>query len=246
MLNQIALSKVLFIDIETVSGASELSDLSEYEQLLWQEKRGKFKPEEMEMDEFYFNNAGIYAEFGKIICISMGYFTEQSQERIFRVKSIYGENEADLLKEFLQLFKKIEQSFGSQLMICGHNVKEFDIAYICRRLLVHQMMEEFPTFFNKIQLAKPWELSSMVLDTLDVWRFGDYKNYISLKLLTHVLGIPTPKDDISGSEVGRVYYHEYGLDRIRIYCEKDVVAVARIVLKIKALPDLEDGSILSS
>ncbi|MCO5233931.1 MAG: ribonuclease H-like domain-containing protein [Chitinophagales bacterium] len=245
MLDHIPLSKVLFIDIETVSGVSDLSDLPEYDQELWAGKRGKFKPEDLDEDEYYFNNAGIFAEFGKIICISMGYFSSQQQETIFRVKSIYGDDEKSLLSQFIQVFKKIEQSFGNQMIVCGHNVKEFDIPYICRRLLVHQLIDEFPIFLQKIQFSKPWELSAMVLDTLDVWRFGDYKNYISLKLLTHVLGIPTPKDDIDGSEVARVYYHEYGLERIRKYCEKDVVAVARIVSKIKGMKDLQDSEVMS-
>lgn len=245
MLDHVPLSKTLFIDIETVPGASDLSDLSEHEQGLWYGKRGKLKPEEVEADEYYFNNAGIWAEFGKIICISLGYFIGQDQDRVFRIKSIVNDDEAVLLKEFVSVLKKFEQSFGNKLMMSGHNVKEFDIPYICRRLLVHQMIDEFPSFLQKIQLAKPWELSAMILDTLDVWRFGDYKNYISLKLLTHVLGLPSSKDDIDGSEVGRVYYHEYGLDRIRRYCEKDVIAVAGIVLRLKGLPDLKPSDIVS-
>ncbi len=246
MLEHIPLSKTLFIDIETVPGVSDLSDLSEYEQLLWEGKRGKLRPEDMDADEYYFNNAGILAEFGKIICISMGYFTGQGQDRVFRIKSIVNDDELVLLSDFVQLLKKFEQNFGNQLMICGHNVKEFDIPYICRRLLVHQMIDDFPAFFQKMQMAKPWELSAMVLDTLDVWRFGDYKNYISLKLLTHVLGLPSSKDDIDGSEVGRVYYHEYGLDRIRKYCEKDVIAVASVVLRLKGMPDLKISDVIFS
>lgn len=244
MLEHFSLYKTLFIDIETVSGVADISELSEYEQKLWEEKRGKNRPEGVDADEFYFQNAGILAEFGKIVCISMGYFSEQAGERIFRVKSIYGDNEVNLLKEFVILLKKIEVSFGSQMMLCGHNIKEFDIPYICRRLLINQMVEEFPPFFKKIQRAKPWELSAVLLDTLDIWRFGDYKNYISLKLLTHVLGVPSSKDDIDGSEVGRVYYHEYGLDRIKRYCEKDVIAVAGIILKMKAMPDIREEELI--
>ena len=244
MLGQISLTKVLFIDIETVSGAPDLSDLSQYEQKLWEEKRGKLRPKDIDEDEFYFNNAGILAEFGKIVCISMGYFVKQDNQLMFRIKSVVNDDEEQLLKDFVSLLEKFEKNFGNQLMICGHNVKEFDIPYICRRLLIHGMLEEFPDFFEKMQSAKPWELSSMVLDTLDVWRFGDYKNYISLKLLTHVLGLPSPKDDIDGSEVGRVYYHEHGLERIRIYCEKDVLAVGKIVSKLKGYPDIPDENIV--
>lgn len=244
MLGHLPLSKTIFLDIETVPQVSDLSELSEYEQSLWQNKRGRHRPEDVDEDEYYFNNAGIFAEFGKIICISLGYFSGHDVDREFRIKSIWGDDEYTVLKNFIQILKRFEQSFGSQMMLCGHNIKEFDIPYICRRMLVHQMIDEFPNFFTKIQLAKPWELNGMLMDTLDVWRFGDYKNYISLSLLCHVLGLPSSKDDIDGSEVGRVYYHEYGLERIRKYCEKDVIAVASIVAKLKGLPDIQPDKIV--
>lgn len=239
MLENIPLHKILFIDIETVPGAADLSDLEEYEQELWQEKRGKLRAPETEADEYYFNNAGILAEFGKIICISMGYFTEHGGSRTFRVKSVYGDNETELLKEFAFLLKRIESGFGGQMILCGHNIKEFDIPYICRRMLINKLVEEFPPFFLKLQGAKPWEMQGLLLDTLDTWRFGDYKNYISLKLLVHVLGVPSPKEDINGADVGRVYYQEHGLERIKNYCQNDIQAVAAVVLKLKALPDLK-------
>jgi hypothetical protein len=246
MLEHVIVNKTLFLDIETVPVAADISDLSEYEQQLWHEKRGRTKPENMDEDEFFFSNAGILAEFGKIICISMGYFVESGGERTFRVKSVYGDDEAKLLREFAVILKRIEGTFGNQMMICGHNIKEFDVPYICRRMLINQLVDEFPSFFSRIQMAKPWEVTGMMLDTLDTWRFGDYKNYISLKLLTHVLGIPSPKGDISGADVGRVYYHEGDLERIRKYCQHDVAAVAAVVLKLKGVPDFKPGEVLES
>lgn len=246
MLDQYPLYKILFIDIETVPGVPDISDLSEYEQQLWEEKRGKLRPEDTDPDEFYFDNAAILAEFGKIICISMGYFTEQGGSRVFRVKSLYGDDEKRLLKDFAALLKKIEATFGNQLTLCGHNIREFDIPYICRRMLINQLVEEFPPFFLRMQGGKPWEVSGMLLDTLDAWKFGDYKNYISLKLLTHVLGVPSPKEDISGKDVGRVYYHEHGLERIKNYCQNDIAAVAALVLKMKGEPDLRKEEVLET
>ncbi|HZH67673.1 MAG TPA: ribonuclease H-like domain-containing protein [Chitinophagales bacterium] len=241
-----SLNRILFIDIETVSSSHRYSDLSSIEQELWEEKRGRYRAEGIDPADYYFNNAGIFAEFGKIICISLGYFSKQEEKRVFKVKSISDHDEAKLLNDFVQVLNQFEKSFGNQLVICGHNVREFDLPYICRRLVVHGMISNFPPFFMKIQMAKPWELTSMILDTLDTWRFGDYKNYISLKLYTHVLGIPSPKDDIDGSEVGKVYYEDNDLNRIRIYCEKDVVSVAAIILKLKGMPPINSDEIIIS
>lgn len=239
------IENILFLDIETVPSQAHYDELSDYEQELWEGKRGKYRDENTSAGDYYFQNAGIFAEFGKIICISMGYFATQDGERVFRVKSIAHDDEKTLLAEFIDVLNRFENYFSNQLIICGHNVKEFDIPYMCRRLIVHGFIQEFPQFFKKIQNAKPWEMGGMVLDTLDTWRFGDYKNYISLKLYTHVLGIPSPKDDIDGSEVGSVYYLEKDLNRIRIYCEKDVAAVANIVLKLKGMDSISEEEIVS-
>ncbi len=238
------LSRLLFIDIETVPASPSYEKLPELTQELWEGKRGKYRPEDTDKADYYFNNAAIFAEFGKIVCISMGYFSEQDGRRTFRVKSIAKDEESELLRDFVQVLNKFDSTFGNQLMICGHNVKEFDVPYICRRLIVNELIEEFPAVFRKIQYAKPWELNALLLDTLDTWRFGDYKNYISLKLYTHILGIASPKDDIDGSEVGRVYYLENNLERIRIYCEKDVIAVASIILKLKNLPMIREEEVV--
>ena len=85
---------------------------------------------------------------------------------------------------------------------------------------------------------KPWEIPH--LDTMDLWKFGDYKHYTSLKLLTQILGVPSPKEDINGSQVAEVYYKEKNLDRIVRYCENDTIAVAQLVLRFQNLPIIED------
>lgn len=234
MLDQIPLLRTLFLDIETVPYQASLHALSPYEQELWEEKRGKNREEGVDAEQYFFDNSGILAEFGKIVCISAGYFIENGGQLNFRVKSLYGDDEKAILSSFITLLQKFDDAFKGQMVICGHNIREFDVPFICRRLIINNMINDFPPFFQRIQMAKPWDVP--VLDTMDTWRFGDYKNYISLKLLAHCLGIPSPKDDISGKDVGKVYYLENGIDRIRVYCQKDVVTLAQIVLRLKGKP----------
>jgi hypothetical protein len=244
MLENIPLSKTIYLDIETVPGQKSLADLPPYVQELWEEKRGRLREEGVEPADFYFNSAGILAEFGKIICISIGYFAEMDGKRIFKLKSLYGHDEVLILKDLVKILKKFDDAFKGKMMLCGHNIKEFDVPYICRRLLMHGMIDEFPEFFSKMQTAKPWEMQNYILDTMDTWRFGDYKNYISLKLLAFALGIPSPKEDISGKDVAKVYYEEDGLERIRKYCQRDVATLAQIVLRLKGMPQLNDDEII--
>lgn len=225
MISKISVTNILFLDIETVPEQEFYHDLTTQAQELFAEKTIYQRKEAITAEEFY-EKAGIWAEFGKIICISVGYFVYKNDFRQFRTTSFYDENEAELLKNFSNL---INSHFaGAQIQICGHNVKEFDLPFICRRLLIHRLpIPQKLNFMGK----KPWEIS--VLDTLDLWKFGDFKHFTSLKLLTHVLGIPSPKDDIKGSDVAKVYYQEKNIDRIIIYCEKDVVAVAQIILRLQ-------------
>ena len=230
------LENILFIDIETVPEAASFDAIDADMQQLFTEKTAYQRKDDSTPEEFY-NKAGIWAEFGKIICISVGYFTIKNAERQFRTKSIIG-NEKELLLEFNQL---IEKHFSNPAFVfCGHNIKEFDIPYLCRRMLINGI--PIP---EKLQLfgRKPWEIPH--LDTLELWKFGDYKHYTSLKLLTHVLGIPSPKEDIDGSEVRNVYYNEKNLERIMKYCERDVVAVAQVFLRLRNEPILDESEIFS-
>ncbi|MEG0915601.1 MAG: 3'-5' exonuclease [Myroides sp.] len=236
MIDKIVLPNILFLDIETVPQSEFFNDLPEDSQQLFADKTQYQRKDDLTPEEFY-DRAGIWAEFGKIICISVGYFTIKNAERQFRTKSIIGE-EKQLLVEFNDLVKT--HFSNPAFVFCGHNIKEFDIPYMCRRMLINGI--NIP---EKLQLfgRKPWEIPH--LDTLELWKFGDYKHYTSLKLLTHVLNIPSPKEDIDGSEVRNVYYNEKNIDRIAKYCERDVVAVAQIFLRMRNEPTLKDTEIFS-
>ncbi|MBA5792950.1 3'-5' exonuclease [Flavobacterium sp. xlx-214] len=237
MIDKIVLPNILFFDIETVPQQEFFSDLPEETQQLYADKTQYQRKDDVTAEEFY-ERAGIWAEFGKIVCISVGFFTIKNAERQFRTKSIIGD-EKNLLMEFNQL---IQTHFSNPAYVfCGHNIKEFDIPYVCRRMLIHGL--PIP---EKLQLfgRKPWEIPH--LDTLELWKFGDYKHYTSLKLLTSVLGIPSPKEDIDGSEVRNVYYNEKNINRISKYCERDVVAVAQVFLRLRGDEILNETEILST
>ena len=226
---------ILFLDIETVPEEENFSDLSEEKQELFALKTQYQRKEEFLPEEFY-DRAGIWAEFGKIVCISVGFFTNfNSEERKFRVTSFFGD-EVKLLEEFKNLLDKHFNK--SQHVLCAHNGKEFDFPFMARRMIIHQIpLPEKLNFFGK----KPWEIPH--LDTMELWKFGDYKHYTSLKLLTSILGIPSPKDDICGSEVGEVYYKEKNIERIVTYCEKDTIAIAQLLLRFNNEPLINELNI---
>jgi uncharacterized protein YprB with RNaseH-like and TPR domain len=220
--------KILFLDIETVPEFENFTELTEEKQELFATKTQYQRKEEVSAEAFY-ERAGIWAEFGKIVCISVGYFINfNSNERKFRVTSFFGE-EPKILTDFKSL---LDKHFNKpDHVLCAHNGKEFDFPYIARRMIINQVsLPEKLNLFGK----KPWEITH--LDTMDLWRFGDYKHYTSLKLLTTILGIPSPKDDISGSEVGDVYYKEKNIKRIVVYCEKDTIAIAQLLLRFNNQP----------
>jgi len=235
MLDNIQLDNILFLDIETVPETEHFSDLDSDFQELFAHKTQYQRKDEVSPEEFY-ERAGIWAEFGKIVCISVGYFTQKSGERQFRVTTFQGDEER-LLLDFSNL---INNHFNlPQHVMCGHNVKEFDFPFIARRMLIHGI--KIPDKLN-LMGKKPWEVPH--LDTLELWKFGDYKHFTSLKLLTKVLGVPSPKDDIDGSEVAKVFYKDKDIDRIATYCEKDVIAVAQIILKLRLQKLLTSDEIL--
>lgn len=226
------LLNIMFLDIETVPQTSDFSELSNELAHLWEDKFDlihKRMPEkyaeETTAAQGYNTSAGIYSEFGKIVCISVGFIYLKGEAIHFRTKSFAGDNEKQLLSDFAALIVKFCSTKNHTL--CGHNIKEFDIPYICRRMLINDI--KLPFVFQ-IAGKKPWEIA--FIDTLELWKFGDYKNYTSLKLLTAVFGIPTPKDDIDGSQVAKVYYQEKNLERIAVYCQKDVVATAQVFLRM--------------
>jgi len=236
MNNKINFENILFLDIETVPEVENYNDLSETKQELYALKTAYQRKEEFTAEEFY-DRAGIWAEFGKIVCISVGYFTKfNSENREFRVKSIIGDE-----KTILQNFKGLLNNHFNkpQHVLCGHNGKEFDFPFIARRMIVHQI--ELPEKLNLFG-KKPWEIAH--LDTMDMWKFGDYKHFTSLKLLTNILDIPSPKDDIDGSQVGAVFYKEKDVKRIADYCEKDTIAVAQLLLRFNNEPLIKETQII--
>ncbi len=224
MLDTINLKDILFLDIETVPQTQNYNDLDEEVKILWEQKSKYQRKEEFSAEQFY-ERAGIWAEFGKIICISVGFFDTNKSERNFRITSFHGE-ENKILQDFKNLLDKHFCTKNNYL--CAHNGKEFDFPFIARRMAVHNI--QLPFLLN-LYGKKPWEIYH--LDTLELWKFGDYKHYTSLKLLTSIFGIPSPKDDIDGSQVAQVYYKEKNLKRIVDYCEKDTIAVAQVFLKFK-------------
>nr|WP_297306977.1 3'-5' exonuclease [uncultured Flavobacterium sp.] len=236
MLDKIHLQNILFLDIETVPEVHKFNELDETTQILFAEKTAYQRKDDVSAEEFY-QRAGIWAEFGKIICISVGYFVLKNNIRQFRTTSFFGD-EIKILQDFSNL---LQNHFSSpQIVLCGHNIKEFDLPFIGRRMIIHGL--EIPYKLNSIG-KKPWEIPH--LDTMELWKFGDYKHFTSLKLLTHILGIPSPKDDIDGSQVYEKFYIESDIDRIIIYCEKDVLAVAQVLLKLKREPILNDNEVFS-
>lgn len=236
MLN-IHIEDLLLLDIETVSQYPSYDQMPEQWQHLWADKVTHYISEAETPESFYPKRAAILAEFGKIICISMGYLKNENGQLKFRVRSFSGHDEKTILKDFIKAVTQWQQ-VKRNMSFCGHNVKEFDLPYICRRLLVNEM--NIPHYLD-FQRMKPWETN--ILDTMQFWKFGDFKNFISLNLLAACLGVASPKNDIDGSMVGSVYWKENDLPRIVHYCERDVVTVAQIILRMKNLPQLKDEEI---
>ncbi len=226
MLEEINLTNVLFLDIETVPQYPDFSKLPDSTKKLWEKKSKTLKKDEDKTPSDIYPRAGIYAEFGKIICISVGIIYEEKDLKKLRIKSFYNDNEKILLADFAEMVNKF--SVDKKVNLCAHNGKEFDFPYIARRILINQIT--LPKIFQ-VAGKKPWEVP--FIDTMELWRFGDYKNYTSLELLTHIFNIETPKQDIDGSMVNEVYWKNNDLDRIVEYCQRDVVAIAQLMLRYK-------------
>jgi DNA polymerase elongation subunit (family B) len=220
-------SRMLFIDIETVPLYPLFEKLDATGRELWEKKHKTLRIENESLKQSYESRAGIYAEFGKVICISVGViFVNDSGRQSLKIKSFAGDDEKALLETFSTMLST-NYKLPDSCRLCGHNIREFDVPYLCRRMLIQNI--PIPNVLN-YSGKKPWEVNE--IDTLQMWRFGDFKNYTSLRLLAYVLNIPTPKDDIDGSDVARVYWQENNLDRIVTYCQKDVLTVARLYLKM--------------
>lgn len=236
MLDSLNLKHILFLDIETVPQEGNFNDLDEDTKKFWEKKSSYFREQESTPEEVY-QRAGIYAEFGKIICISVGALTGDKGNFGFKLKSFYGDNEKELLQDFASMCRKLEEKYSPYL--CAHNGKEFDYPYIARRMLINGLV--LPEILN-IAGKKPWEVNH--LDTLELWKFGDYKHYTSLDLLTNIFKIPSPKQEIDGSMVANVYYVDKDLVRIKEYCERDVLAVAQLLMRYINQPLIGEKDVL--
>ncbi|EWH12533.1 3'-5' exonuclease [Cellulophaga geojensis KL-A] len=234
MLHKINLEHVLFLDIETVPEYEDYNQMTDKKKELWAQKTAYKRQDDFTPEEFY-DRAGIWAEFGKIVCISVGYFNTKGDVRNFRVTTFFGEEDI-LLKEFKNL---LTTHFASpKYVLCAHNGKEFDFPYIARRMVINRI--DLPPKLNLFG-KKPWEVPH--IDTMELWKFGDFKHYTSLKLMTNVLGVPSPKEDIDGSMVRDVFYIDNNIDRIVKYCELDVIAIAQVFLRLRNEDLLVDDEI---
>ncbi len=230
------LKQILFLDIETVPIQAAFSSLTEGLQKEWLRKAKNIKTnstEEIPPEALFTERAGIFSEFSKVVCIGIGSLHQQENGWRIRLKSITQNDEKKLLNEFCEVVTRFSAHYPD-MKFCGHNIKEFDIPFLCRRMLINGL--GLP---DCMQLSgkKPWEINH--LDTLDMWKFGDYKNYTSLSLLAEVLGIPSPKDDMDGSMVGDAYWKDGDLPRIGKYCLQDVLTSVKVYLRLKGINDID-------
>ncbi len=236
MIHDIPLENVLFLDIETVPVTRDYHMLNQHMQELWDKKMAVPVKNEEGLPEELWEKGGLYAEFGKIICISAGIFSSLEEPRRFRIKSFAGDIEAEILNGFSRLLEKFRP--GRELHLCAHNGKDFDFPFMARRMIINDIT--VPGILN-VAGKKPWEVH--FLDTMELWKFGAYRHYTSLALMAEILGMPNPKDDIDGSQVGRVYYEDGDIDRIVRYCEKDVLTIAQILLKLRGEPLIPEENV---
>ncbi|MFW5820821.1 MAG: ribonuclease H-like domain-containing protein [Bacteroidota bacterium] len=235
MLDHISPDNLLFLDIETVSSYPTYEQLSENMKKLW-DKKARYLAEDGQSPAEVYNKAGIFAEFGKIICISAGLIVFEKGKYSARIKSFAGDEEKKILEEFNRMLHNY--SGKRDFTLCAHNGKEFDFPFIARRMLINRLT--LPPVLD-IAGKKPWEVN--FADTMELWKFGDFKSYTSLELLAAIFGIPTPKDDIDGSMVGKVYHEEHDLERIVTYCEKDVLTLIQLLLKFKGMEIIPEENV---
>lgn len=236
ILKNIKPEDILFLDIETVPQYASYDDVPDDFRKFWDAKAARLMKTDADTPSSMYQTAGIYAEFGRIVCISVGKIVLVDGVRHFKEMSFVDDDEEALLNSFGSMLCKFEKRPGAKL--CAHNGKEFDFPYIARRMLVHGI--ELPEMLN-VAGKKPWETD--YIDTMELWKFGDYKNFTSLNLLTYIFGIPSPKDDIDGSQVADCYYRDHDLQRIGVYCEKDVLAIAQLMLRYKLQPLIEPQNV---
>lgn len=233
MLSKLIPGNILFLDLETVPCAPSFESCPTVLRPLWAKKTTQLHPVAGADPATEWPRAGIYAEFGKIVCIGAGVYRNHQ----LRVKCYAGHDERALLADFTEL---LNASFCEEHhLLCAHNGKEFDFPYLARRILINRL--PLPAILDAAGM-KPWQVRH--LDTMELWKFGDYKHYTSLETLAAVFNIPSPKGDINGADVGRVYWEEGDLNRIAAYCARDVVTLCRILFAYTGRPPLEDADLV--
>lgn len=230
-----SLKNILFLDLETVAAKPSLDQMDERFQALWEKKVKNLKTESTPAESFV-DRAAIYSEFGRILVIGVGFFVETKEGLVFRCKSLANENEKQLLTEFSELLSQISSRDAWRL--CAHNGKEFDFPYLCRRMIIHSV--PLPKLLQ-VMGKKPWE--TPLIDTMEMWKFGDFKAYTSLDLMAACLGVATSKEDIDGSQVGKVYFETGDVERISRYCRKDVAVMAQVYMRLMGLGFLHEDQI---
>lgn len=214
----------LFMDIETARIQDKLTTNTELFKS-WEYKRRK-EGETLVKDlkKSFEHKAALYAEFGKVVCISIGKIVDEK----LVVQSYYGDDE----KEVLEKIKKVLTAFYKKfpdLMLCGHSIIGFDIPFLMRRMIINGI--QVPSFLD-LTTSKPWTLSDDIVDIAQIWKTTGFYG-ASLVNMSHAMGLPSPKEDIDGSMVSDTYYREKdGLKRIVKYCEQDVFATVNIVQKL--------------
>lgn len=237
MLKKLNIYNILFLDLETVPDFTDYESLPLPVKNLWDKKSVVIGKENESPAEIY-RKAGLYAEFGRIICVSVGIINNKEERNFFRIKSFFNRDEKKLLIEFSEMLSNY--SDRKEILLCAHNGKEFDFPFLARRMLINGI--DIPDILDTSG-KKVWE--HKFLDTMDLWRFGNYKHYTSLELLTHLFGIETPKDEMDGSKVADVFWKDNDLNRIVRYCEKDVLSVAQLLLRFKGLELIDPEDIQS-
>jgi DNA polymerase elongation subunit (family B) len=232
------LKDILFIDIETVRCTNNYQELGERFKAQWARKASFLRREQGLTDaDLFHERAGIYAEFGKIIVIAAGKYTEANDGRTgFKTRYFAGTNEQEILTNFKGMLDKMDPQ---STRLCAHNGREFDFPYLCRRMIINGIVP--PVHLNQTN-RKPWDVT--LLDTMDMWKFGDFKNYTSLDLLSALFDIPTSKGTMDGSMVNDVYYSDHDLNKITTYCVSDVVAIGQVFLRLKGLDLMREENIV--
>jgi 3'-5' exonuclease len=244
MFSRSQIEQIMFLDIETASISPDMNALPAQMKPLWERKAGLIQERTEEQGppaELFKKRSAIFAEFGKVVCISCGVIRFHEDRPSIKLKSFFGADEPTILSEFAVMLNPFISGRADR-NLCAHNGKEFDFPYLGRRYLINGL--PLPGVFADLQSKKPWEIR--LLDTMQIWKFGDYKSFTSLELLCAVFGIPSPKDDMDGSQVGQVFWEERDYARIARYCEQDVLATAQVLLRMCGEKIRQDSAVVGS